>query len=123
MNGDSLFLDTNIILYLVSGDQTIVSLLDDKIIFISFVTELELLGYKKINENEEKYIKEFLKDITVIDINSEIKDLVVEFRKKYNLKLPDLIIAATSFFLKLPFVTSDKKFSDISELNLILYER
>ena len=43
MNGRNIFLDPNIILYLLSGAKTIASLLENKNIFVSFVAELELL--------------------------------------------------------------------------------
>jgi hypothetical protein len=52
MNGYSIFLDTNIVLYLLSGDKTVADLLNDRTIFLSFVTELELLGYKDITPDE-----------------------------------------------------------------------
>ena len=47
MNGSKLFLDTNIILYLLNGDQTLAELLNGKQLYISVITELELLAYKK----------------------------------------------------------------------------
>jgi predicted nucleic acid-binding protein len=48
MSGNSLFVDTNILLNLIAGDETVAELLDGKHIAISFVTELELLGYKDL---------------------------------------------------------------------------
>ncbi len=47
MSGNSIFIDTNIALFLLSGDPTITELLDKRPVFVSFITELELLGYKK----------------------------------------------------------------------------
>ncbi|MGV3589612.1 MAG: hypothetical protein ACO1OF_21575 [Adhaeribacter sp.] len=57
MSGNSLFVDTNILLYLISGDETVAELLDGKHIAISFVTELELLGYKELAESDLKIIQ------------------------------------------------------------------
>ena len=59
MNGNKLFLDTNIILYLLDGDQTLATLLNGKQLYISVITELELLAYKDITPNEEKVITDF----------------------------------------------------------------
>jgi len=42
MNGNKLLLDTNIILYLLDGDNTLVNILEGKIPYVSFITELEL---------------------------------------------------------------------------------
>jgi predicted nucleic acid-binding protein len=123
MNGSSIFLDTNIILYLLSGDETVAEFLNNKNIFISFVTELELLGYKDMDPEELPAIENLLADITIVDINTEIKKTVIGLRKSYKLKLPDAIIAATSVYLNLTFMTSDRNLSKLSELNILLYEK
>lgn len=122
MNGNSIFLDTNIILYLLSGDKTIASLLNERNIYISFVTELELLGYKDLTSQDREKIKDLLADSTIIDINSMIKNIVIELRKNYKIKLPDAIIAASSQFLNIPFMTSDKNLSKLKELDILMYE-
>ena len=51
MNGNKLFLDSNIVLYLLAGDQTLAELLDRKQLYISFATSLELPEHKGINED------------------------------------------------------------------------
>ncbi|WP_423146668.1 type II toxin-antitoxin system VapC family toxin [Rubrolithibacter danxiaensis] len=123
MNGNNIFLDTNIILYLLSGDQTVADLLHNKNIFISFITELELLGYKDISTEEVIQIERLLADSSVIDINSEIKKIVIGLRKSYKINLPDAIIAASSYYLNLPFITADKELSKLTELDILLYEK
>ncbi len=47
MNGNNLFVDTNILVYLLEKDDALVSVLDDNSIYISFITELELLSFKR----------------------------------------------------------------------------
>ncbi|CAN5557812.1 hypothetical protein BH23BAC1_BH23BAC1_21520 [soil metagenome] len=123
MNGNSIFLDTNIILYLISGDQSLAELLSNKTIYISFISELELLGFKDLDSDEKQRIEELLESITIIDINAEIKKLTTSLRKNYKIKLPDAIIVATSYFLNLPLMTSDKQISKISEVNILQYEK
>jgi predicted nucleic acid-binding protein len=123
MNGNSLFVDTNILLYLISGDETVAELLDGKHISISFVTELELLGYKDLSESDLKIIQELIKEATVIDINAEIKGFVVSLRKNYKIKLPDAIVVASALYSNLPLVTADKQLSQINELTLLLYKK
>ena len=123
MSGNSIFLDTNIVLYLLSGDDTIADFLNDKIVFLSFVTELELLGYKEISPEELSKVENLLADSTIIDINSEIKKIVIELRRSYKIKLPDAIIAATSHYINIPFMTADNDLSKLSDLNILLYEK
>ena len=123
MSGNSLFVDTNILLYLLSGDETVAEMLDEKHLVISFVTELELLGYKDLSESDLKIIQELLNEATVMDINTEIKRLVVLLRKNYKVKLPDAIVVASALYANLPLVTADKQLSQINELTLILYKK
>lgn len=122
MTGNSLFVDTNIALYLLNGDPTVAESLHQKTVFISFITELELLGLKSISQEEEKVVRAFLTASTIIDINPDIKKLVVEIRKTSGLKLPDSIILATSHFLNMPLFTADKQFRNLSDFNIFLYK-
>lgn len=123
MSGDKLFIDTNIALYLLSGDITLAQLLNGKNFYISFVTQLELLGYKGLSKKEEKEITAFINQCTVIDINNRIKEKVIELRKAYHLKLPDCIIMASSIYLDVPIITADSDFKKIEELDLLYYEK
>ena len=58
----------------------------------------------------------------MINLNEEIKSLTIELKRKYKLKLPDSIIAATAYYLNLPLITADKQFKQVDELEIILYE-
>ncbi len=122
MNGSRIFVDTNILLYFLRGDQEVIDMISDKEIIISFITELELLSFPSLTDESEKIIRGLLKNCLIVDISPEIKELTIGFRKKSKLKLPDSIIAATSFYYKLPFLTADKQFRTIQELDIIIYE-
>ncbi|MEO3405829.1 type II toxin-antitoxin system VapC family toxin [Mucilaginibacter sp. CAU 1740] len=122
MSGKEILVDTNIMLYLLNGDTAIEELLQGKQIYISFITELELLGFKGLSDQQEKQIKNLLDDCSIISMSNSLKDQYVEVKKKHSLKLPDAIIAATAIFFNLPFITSDKQFRTIDRLKLIVYE-
>lgn len=122
MNGDQLFIDSNIILYYLNGDSTLLPVLEDKQLFISFITQLELLSFKKITEPEIKLIEGFLQHCTIIEMSSVIKENTILLRRKYGLKLPDAIIAASSLFLNVPLFTADKDMVNIKEIDLIYYQ-
>jgi predicted nucleic acid-binding protein len=123
MNGAKFLLDTNAVLYLLNGDETLADFLFEKQLYISIITEMELLAYKNITVKEQKLIAAFLNEMTVININNDIKIATIELKKNTNLKLPDSVIAATSLWLKIPLVTSDKQFKSIGSLNLVFYEK
>jgi predicted nucleic acid-binding protein len=122
MNGNKLFLDTNIILYLLNGDETLAEFLNGKQLYISVITELELLAYKGITEQEEKVILDFISQCKIINITSVVKEETIRIRKAYNTKLPDSIIIATALYLDLPLITADIDFKQVDELILIHYE-
>lgn len=48
MNGDKFIIDTNTVLYLLNGDETLADFLFEKQLYISVISELELLSYKKL---------------------------------------------------------------------------
>ena len=97
-------------------------MLQNKDIYVSFITEFELLGFKDITEKEEKQISILLDDCLIVSMNNSIKQQYVEIRKKYQLKLADAIIAATAIVTGVPLITSDKQFKTVKELKLVTYE-
>jgi predicted nucleic acid-binding protein len=52
MNCNSLLLDTNIVLYLLNGEETLIPILEDKQLYLSFITQLELLSFPGIGKSE-----------------------------------------------------------------------
>ena len=117
----NLLVDTNIILYLLHGDQRVKELLDGENIHLSFITELELLSYPELSDSEEKEIIVLLEMSVIHDINSQVKKNCIQLRKKYSLKLPDAIIASTALSLDMMMLSNDSIFERVSELNLITY--
>ena len=123
MNGNNILLDTNIVLYLLNGEETLIPLLEEKNLFLSFITQLELLGSRNINANDILKIKQFIAECTVIDITSEIKEFTISLRQKFSIKLPDSIIMATSLWLNMPLITADHDFKKIDIADLIYFKR
>ena len=123
MSGSNLLIDTNIALYLFQGDRTVATFLDKKQIYVSFVTELELLGYSHSKPSDRESVRAFLDYCVIIDINGFIKEKTVELRAAYKIKLPDAIIMATALQLGIPLVTADQGFKKVTEMNLVWYDR
>ncbi|MEA5402407.1 type II toxin-antitoxin system VapC family toxin [Arcicella sp. DC2W] len=122
MSGNKILLDTNIALYLFKGDEDLGYILQDTEAYVSFINELELLGHKAITPQEENWIALFLEECTVLDFNQGIKDITIKLRRKYSLKLPDAIVAATAIFLGVPLISADRHFDKVEELTFILYK-
>lgn len=117
-----LLLDTNIVLYYLSGDERLMDLLDGIEVHMSFITVVELLSYPQLNHREEEGIREFLKSSSIISESESLREQTIKIRKEHKLKLPDAFIAATSMMFELPLISADKVFSKVDELLFIDYE-
>ena len=83
---------------------------------VSFITYIEFLGYKNVNQAN----KEFIGLATVIEIDRDIIDTCIELRKSYKIKLPDAIIASTALVQNLTIITNNEKdFENIKSLKFI----
>jgi predicted nucleic acid-binding protein len=122
MNGNSILLDTNIVLYFLNGEETLIPILEHKNLFLSFITQLELLGNRNIESNDIQTIKSFISECKIIDITDGIKDYTIQLRQNHSLKLPDSIIMATSLWLKIPLITADNDFRKIKQADLIFFK-
>jgi len=122
MSGTKILIDTNIAINLLKGNNRVGHLLQDREAYVSFISELELLGYQAITIEEEPWVEMFLDECIIIDINSGIKEITTYIRRQYKLNLPDAIIAATSIFLGVPLLSTDDHFERIKELIFIFYQ-
>lgn len=111
--------DTNFLIYLHEGNSAIAPFLDYNF-GISFISEVELLGFQGITEAQEVKLTQLIDDCLYVGWNNRIKQQTIALRKKYAIKLPDAIIAATAIVYDTPLITADKGFSKIIELDLIL---
>lgn len=113
--------DTNFLIYLHEGNDLIKPFLPYNF-GISFISEVELLGFSNISESDELKLKLLINDCDVIEWSQKLKEQTIQLRKKYTIKLPDAIVASTSIVNKVPLVTADKGFSKVEEIDLILIE-
>lgn len=123
MNGNNLFLDTNIIIYFLSGDNTLTDLLEGKSIFISVITKLELLSFQEMSSRDQQRIEKFISECSVVDLNIDVQEAAIRIRKKYKLKLPDSIVVASAQYVDLPLISADKSLRSIKEGSIVYYEK
>ena len=123
MSGTSVVLDTNVCLYLLNGDRQLAEMLEQRPLRISQITRMELLSYSGITKDELKRVLVFLESWPVEPIHSAIEDLAIHIRRKYRLKLPDSIIAATACHLDIPLLTADHRLEKlVPEVQVIRYD-
>jgi predicted nucleic acid-binding protein len=113
--------DTNFLIYIHEGNSIVESFLRYNF-GISFISEVELLGYKRITLSEEIKLRQLLNDCSQIEWSSELKEQTIKLKRQYSIKLPDAIIASTCLIYEIPLVTADKGFLKIKELDIVLIE-
>ena len=111
--------DTNAVIYFLGGDERL-SAFKYSTIYISEFTEIELRGRFGITLNELEQISKILEDFIILPFNNEIKERAISIRHENKLKLPDALILATAMWIDLPFLTADKHFKNIKNINLIM---
>ena len=117
MNGIDYLLDTNAIIYLLSGNSCKEDYLSSHFA-LSIISKIEVLSLNNISIKEEDLINLFLNECNIVNLNNSIVDTTINLRKNYKIKLPDAIVAATSIYCDVPLITADKGFSKIKELEL-----
>ena len=122
MSGNSILADSNIILYLLSGNTLLAHYLQPRSIFISIISEIEILGFQQLTASQEQRIRRLLASFRIIGLDETVKEETNRLRKDFRLKLPDCIVAATALSLDLPLLTADKQFRVIPSLMLEIYE-
>lgn len=113
MSGNNYVLDTNIISYFIGGIEDITSYFIDSNLFISFITELELLSNPNFLKADLEVLHGLLSTMHIVEMNAGIKQRTIYFTRKYKLKLADAIIAATADVLDCVLVTADGHFKKL----------
>lgn len=117
--------DTNVFIDYFSDrlqDKSIfdIEFISENEILISPIVRMELLSHPNVSENDDKLFTELLNSFKTRAIDIEIENKTILLRKKYKLKLPDSIIAATVIVEDAILVTRDKKdFQKVEELTIL----
>jgi predicted nucleic acid-binding protein len=118
-------LDANAIIYYLKDEQSAVKVIDkifaqNSIVYISVITELELLSFSNLTTNELNKIEEFSQIVAIVPLDSRLARMAANLRRLYKIKTVDSIIAATSLYTGSVLVTRNiKDFQKIIGLKLI----
>lgn len=111
--------DTNIVIYAIKGISAVEPYLDHDLA-LSDISVIELLGVKNIEKNSLLVRKKFIENFICYPVNYSIRQTAIELKQQYILKIPDAIIAATAICFDIPFITADKDFKKIKELEAVI---
>ena len=117
-------LDTNVIIYYLSGLPEAVRFIDgliagDNPILISVYTEVELFSYPRLTSVEADRIEAILNTVTIIPLGSNIARRAAYCSRMFLTNTGDSIIAATALDTKTTLATRNvKDFKNIPNLTL-----
>lgn len=83
---------------------------------------MEILSKKGITMKQDTLIRQMLASCSKVDHNQAITELTIKLRRKYSLKLPYAIIAASAQYIHCPLLTADKAFAQIKEIDCFILE-
>jgi predicted nucleic acid-binding protein len=119
MSGAKVLLDSNVIILLSKQEIDVNSLISRyDAFYASIITYMETYGYEFQNSEEKDIIDAFFELVEVIDVDKNIAENVISYRKikKRKIKLPDAIILATAKSLGADLLSDDwDDFIDIDE--------
>ena len=99
-------LDTNIVLYLLGG--RLAQPLPAGEYAVSVITEMELLSFPGLKPAEETAVKQFLANVTLIELTAPVRAIAINLRRSHRLKLPDAAVAASAVSLGAELLTNDE---------------
>jgi predicted nucleic acid-binding protein len=90
-------LDSNILIYSGQTEYAYLrSLIFDKDSCVSKITQLEVLGFHRLDDKAKRYFTSCFQFLTLIDIDYAIIDSAIALRQQRKMSLGDAIIAATA---------------------------
>ena len=117
MNGTNIVFDTCAVINLLNGKCDMSALgidIGKAKLLTSVIVRMELLAKPNLPADEERDIREFLNDLTVVPLDESVEQKAVEIRRATSVKLPDSIIAATAVVLDAILLTNDDRLLKLS---------
>ena len=117
-------LDTNVIIYHLHDDKSVRVFVDEQMLnsaplYISVITETELLRFPTLSSSEETAIFDLLSILSIVSLDSRIARNAGMLGRMYNLKLADSVIAATALFTGTTLVTRNvRDFKRVPQLKV-----
>ena len=87
--------------------------------FVSTISLAELLSLPTLTSNETDAIVGFLRDFISVPFSERLARTAAQFRRDYNLQLPDAAIAATAFHHWAMLASRDRVFRKVKEITLV----
>lgn len=114
----NVLIDSNVIIDHIQNDPIDFSFTEHQI-FVSVISEAEILRYEKLTPKLRKDFEEWLQWTIRIPVTSSIARQAAEIGRGRRIKLPDLLIAASAIEVRAAVLTlNTKDFRNIPNLKL-----
>ena len=129
MERKNYLIDTNVAIYyfglaLSAESEKFMDMILGERYSISVINRIELLGFKSLNVNESEALSSFISHSDIFDLEENIILETIQIRKKYSIKLPDAIIAATCLVNNFSLITNNiKDFDKIRHLQIVKVDK
>ena len=114
--------DTNIFIYYLNANPNVEIYFDKDFltknnIYYSVITEIELLSFPKLEDEEIEGIRSLPNRFLKLTLTEDIKEKTIEIKKKYKVGLGDSVIAASTLVYNAGLITrNEEDFAKITEL-------
>lgn len=114
-------LDSNILIYSQLAEFTYLRpLIFDEANAVSKISQLEVLGFHRLDDKAKRYFESCFQMLGIIDISGEIIDSAIALRQQRKMSLGDAIVAATALHHNAILLTRNvADFIHITDLNIV----
>ncbi len=124
--GTTYLLDTNTAIYILNdalppkASDFLKAALNETGSYISVITKIELLGWQSDTLKQLNDVADFVQDSEILLLSDVVVDKTIELRRKFKIKLPDAVIAATAIVHDLTLISrNDDDFRKVPELKYL----
>jgi predicted nucleic acid-binding protein len=116
-----MLLDSNLIIYAAQPEHgALRRFIARQAPYVSVISKVETLGYHKLGEDEERFLKEFFDAAEVLPVSQATVSIAIQLRQKRRMSLGDVLIAGSAIGYDLKLVTHNTAdFAWIDALELI----
>jgi predicted nucleic acid-binding protein len=110
-------IDSNIFIFLLNDE--LAELIPEGSLGYSIITKIEILAFTGLSQDEEQLIRNSLQALSQIPLSSIVAEKTIHSRRKYRLKTPDAVIAASAWESQAVLLSNDRQLAQINEVQVM----
>ncbi len=116
-----MLLDSNVVIYAFDpAHKKVVDFLRGRAVFVSALTQIEVLGFWRLSDEEYRRFVVFFAAMDIIAVTPDVIEGAIALRRKRSMGLADAVIAASALVRRLPLATHNTRdFQWVEGLELV----